>query len=127
MLLNNQEIVCDNQKRKHLRGCKFIKFRSIFDTIAYTPCFVSLYNVAIGEQISRMRSTGVHDKICKDKCPFKLGLALAWLGHLEYYLSPLILEMNLSAQSSSINDGIQLFKIGHSLAEFMIIKGVNLG
>ncbi|KAK9020140.1 hypothetical protein V6N11_054633 [Hibiscus sabdariffa] len=67
MLLNNQEIVCYNQKRKHLRGCKFFKIRSIFDTIAYTPCFVSLYNVAKGEQISRMRSTGVHDKICKDK------------------------------------------------------------
>ncbi|KAE8660102.1 F-box and associated interaction domains-containing protein [Hibiscus syriacus] len=67
MLLNNEAIVCYNQKRKHIRGSKFFKIRSSFDTIAYTPCFVSLYNVAKGEQISRMHSTGVYDRICKDE------------------------------------------------------------
>ncbi|MBA0813222.1 hypothetical protein Gohar_027093, partial [Gossypium harknessii] len=53
MLLNNEEITCYNQKRRHMRGAKSFRIRSQFDAIAYTPCLVSLYNVAKGEQISR--------------------------------------------------------------------------
>ncbi|TYJ14427.1 hypothetical protein E1A91_A10G118200v1 [Gossypium mustelinum] len=53
MLLNNEEISCYNQKRRHMRGAKSFQIRSQFNAIAYTPCFVSLYNVAKGEQISR--------------------------------------------------------------------------
>ncbi|KAE8660101.1 F-box and associated interaction domains-containing protein [Hibiscus syriacus] len=67
MLEHKVTIVCYNQKRKHIRGTKFFKIRSSFDSIAYTPCFVSLYNVAKGEQISRMRSTRMYDKISKDE------------------------------------------------------------
>ncbi|KAE8660100.1 F-box and associated interaction domains-containing protein [Hibiscus syriacus] len=67
LLLNTQTIVCYSQKRKQIGGTKFFKIRSLLDAIAYTPCFVSLYNVAKGEQVSRMRSTGVYDKICKDE------------------------------------------------------------
>ncbi|TYG50673.1 hypothetical protein ES288_D10G194100v1 [Gossypium darwinii] len=52
MLLNNEEITCYNQKRRHMRGAKSFRIRSQFDAIAYTPCLASLYNVAKGEQIS---------------------------------------------------------------------------
>ncbi|XP_022760436.1 F-box protein At3g07870-like isoform X2 [Durio zibethinus] len=60
-------VVCYNQKRKNLRGTKFFRTRSQFDAIAYTPCFVSLYNVAKGEQISRMQGTRDYDKICTEE------------------------------------------------------------
>ncbi|GMI70363.1 F-Box Protein92 [Hibiscus trionum] len=65
MLLNHEAIVCYNQKRKHTRHAKFFRIRSQFDAIAYTPCFLSLCNVAKREQVFRMQSTGVYYKICK--------------------------------------------------------------
>ncbi|GMI70364.1 hypothetical protein HRI_000705700 [Hibiscus trionum] len=60
----NEAIVCYNQKRKQIRETKFFRTRSELYAIAYTPCFVSLYNVAKGEHISRMQGTRVCDKIC---------------------------------------------------------------
>ncbi|MBA0749601.1 hypothetical protein Gogos_003505, partial [Gossypium gossypioides] len=47
-----QFVIKDIQKRRHMRGAKSFRIRSQFDAIAYTPCLVSLYNVAKGEQIS---------------------------------------------------------------------------
>ncbi|KAE8735620.1 F-box and associated interaction domains-containing protein [Hibiscus syriacus] len=56
MLIDYDTISCYNHKRKYFRGTKFLKISSPFvalDAIAYTPCFVFLYDVAKGEQISR--------------------------------------------------------------------------
>ncbi|TYH50303.1 hypothetical protein ES332_D10G196700v1 [Gossypium tomentosum] len=46
LVLSNGEIFI------YMRGAKSFRIRSKFDAIANTPCFVSLYNVAKGEQIS---------------------------------------------------------------------------
>ncbi|XVF38592.1 hypothetical protein REPUB_Repub20aG0115500 [Reevesia pubescens] len=67
MLYNNDAVVCYNQKRKNLRGTKYFRTRSQLDAIAYTPSFVSLYNVAKGEQISRMQGTKGYDKLCTEE------------------------------------------------------------
>ncbi|KAK8276183.1 hypothetical protein V6Z11_D10G183600 [Gossypium hirsutum] len=53
MLSNYPKRTCYNQKGRYLRGAKSFWIPSKFDAISYTPCFVSLYNVAKGEQISR--------------------------------------------------------------------------
>ncbi|OMO98356.1 hypothetical protein COLO4_13971 [Corchorus olitorius] len=60
---NNDKVVCYNPKRKNVRTTQFFRTRSQFDAIAYTPSFVSLYNVAKGEQISRMLGTRDVDKV----------------------------------------------------------------
>ncbi|XP_016700158.1 uncharacterized protein [Gossypium hirsutum] len=54
MLSNYPKRTCYNQKGRYLRGAKSFWIPSKFDAISYTPCFVSLYNVAKGEQISRI-------------------------------------------------------------------------
>ncbi|EOY06305.1 hypothetical protein QUC31_016345 [Theobroma cacao] len=67
MLYNNDAVVCYNQKRRNLRGTKFFRTRSQFDAIAYIPCFISLYNVAKGEQISRIQGTREYEKLCTEE------------------------------------------------------------
>ncbi|OMO82173.1 hypothetical protein COLO4_23193 [Corchorus olitorius] len=56
MSYGDDRVVCYNLKKKRFRETDI--FRTVdgvdgFDTVAYTPCFVSLKDVAKGEQISR--------------------------------------------------------------------------
>ncbi|OMO95328.1 Aconitase/3-isopropylmalate dehydratase large subunit, alpha/beta/alpha [Corchorus olitorius] len=50
---NDKEVVCYNLKRKRFTKTDIYAKKDYFFLVAYTPCFVSLKDVAKGEQISR--------------------------------------------------------------------------
>ncbi|OMO95383.1 hypothetical protein COLO4_15938 [Corchorus olitorius] len=50
---NNEQVVSYNLKRETLRDTGLSRTRGEFDAVGYTPCFVSLEDVANGEQITR--------------------------------------------------------------------------
>ncbi|TYG98538.1 hypothetical protein ES288_A10G125100v1 [Gossypium darwinii] len=67
LYLTKKVIDFNNQKVKRLEETRLSQTRARFNAIAYTRCFISLYNVAKGERISRMQSTRVYDKICQQE------------------------------------------------------------
>ncbi|TYI05949.1 hypothetical protein ES332_A10G124900v1, partial [Gossypium tomentosum] len=67
LYLTKKVIDFNNQKVKRVEETRLSQTRARFNAIAYTRCFISLYNVAKGERISRMQSTRVYDKICQQE------------------------------------------------------------
>ncbi|KAM0985059.1 hypothetical protein ACFX13_012593 [Malus domestica] len=55
MLYNNRAIVCYNGERKSFREIKITWTQAPFEAIAYSPSFVSLYNVSNGEDMKRVQ------------------------------------------------------------------------
>ncbi|CAB4293430.1 unnamed protein product [Prunus armeniaca] len=55
LLFNNCAVVCYNQETKSFREIRITWTRSPFEAIAYSPSFVSLYNVSKGEEVKRVR------------------------------------------------------------------------
>lgn len=53
LLFNNRDVVCYNQESKSFREISIQATTSPFLAIAYCPSFISLYDVAEGEEVER--------------------------------------------------------------------------